>query len=325
MGRAFTLGKHAKRKETKEKRRTEISSGGIRVTLKSVLTIAGSDTIGGAGIQADIKTLLANGVYAMSAVTALTAQNTLGVTAIEETSPNFLAAEIDAVFDDICPDAIKIGMAGSAQLIRTIADRLRVHRGKNVVLDPVMVATSGARLLKEDAIAALTAALFPLAVVITPNLPELELLSGGTIQSVEDRVAAARQLSTTWHCAVLAKGGHAADSADDLLVTEEDVITFPGVRIHTPNTHGTGCTLSSAIAANLAKGFPLVDAIDRAKAYVTGALSAGLDVGHGCGPLHHGFDLESAFCTVHEDGVFFGNNAELANRMTWDMNPCRPL
>lgn len=273
--------------------------------LKAVLTIAGSDSIGGAGIQADIKALLSNGVYAMSAVTALTAQNTSGVTAIEEASPTFLAAEIDAVFEDIRPDAVKIGMAASTALIRTIADRLRTHRGENIVLDPVMVATSGARLLKEGAIAALKSELFPLSTVITPNLPELALLSNGTLQNREDRVAAARQLSETWGCAILAKGGHGADlgTCDDILVAEGEVTVFPGSRIDTANTHGTGCTLSSAIAANLAKGFPLADAIARAKAYVTGALSAGLAMGHGCGPLHHGFDIQSPFCSAPMDST----------------------
>ncbi len=277
--------------------------------LKAVLTIAGSDSIGGAGIQADIKALMANGVYAMSAVTALTAQNTLGVTAIEEASTDFLAAEIDAVFEDIRPDAVKIGMAASTALIRTIADRLRAHRGENIVLDPVMVATSGARLLKEDAIAALKSELFPLSTVITPNLPELALLSNDTLQSREERVAAAQKLSETWGCAVLAKGGHAADAdaCDDILVADGTITAFPGARIDTPNTHGTGCTLSSAIAANLAKGFPLADAIARAKAYVTGALAADLTMGHGCGPLHHGFNLQSSFLDSPMDSTTLEN------------------
>lgn len=271
--------------------------------LKAVLTIAGSDSIGGAGIQADIKTMLANGVYAMSAVTALTAQNTLGVSAIEEVSPDFLAAEIDAVFQDIRPDAVKIGMAANAALIRTIADRLRAHRGENIVLDPVMVATSGARLLREDAIAALTAELFSLSTVITPNLPELALLIGHPLQNQADRVAAAQKLSQTWGCAILAKGGHDEENeaSDDLLVLGESVTTFPERRIPTHNTHGTGCTLSSAIAANLAKGFPLPDAIARAKAYVTGALAADLAMGHGCGPLPHGFALQSPFLAAQEE------------------------
>ena len=263
--------------------------------LKAVLTIAGSDSIGGAGIQADIKTMLANGVYAMSAVTALTAQNTRGVTAIMNASPEFLAAEIDAVFDDIRPAAVKIGMVSAAALIKVIAGRLRAHKAENIVVDPVMVATSGARLLDEDASASLTAELFPFAALITPNLPELELLTGAVITGREERIDAARKLAAKWGCAVLSKGGHAEKSADDILVTGGETTVFPGARINTKNTHGTGCTLSSAIAANLAKGASLTAAIRQAKDYVAGALAADLKMGKGHGPLHHGFDLKSRF------------------------------
>ena len=263
--------------------------------LKAVLTIAGSDSIGGAGIQADIKTMLANGVYAMSAVTALTAQNTRGVTAIMNASPEFLAAEIDAVFDDIRPAAVKIGMVSAAALIKVIAGRLRAHKAENIVVDPVMVATSGARLLDEDASDSLTAELFPFAALITPNLPELELLTGDSIASREERIDAARKLAAKWGCAVLSKGGHAEKSADDILVTDSETTVFPGTRIDTKNTHGTGCTLSSAIAANLAKGASLTAAIRQAKDYVAGALAADLKMGKGHGPLHHGFDLKSRF------------------------------
>lgn len=263
--------------------------------LKAVLTIAGSDSIGGAGIQADIKTMLANGVYAMSAVTALTAQNTQGVAAIMDASPEFLAAEIDAVFDDIRPAAIKIGMVSAAALIKVIAGRLRAHKAENIVVDPVMVATSGARLLDEDASDSLTAELFPFAALITPNLPELELLTGDSIASREERIDAARKLAAKWGCAVLSKGGHAEKSADDILVTDSETTVFPGTRIDTKNTHGTGCTLSSAIAANLAKGAGLTAAIRQAKDYVAGALAADLKMGKGHGPLHHGFDLKSRF------------------------------
>ena len=263
--------------------------------LKAVLTIAGSDSIGGAGIQADIKTMLANGVYAMSAVTALTAQNTQGVAAIMDASPEFLAAEIDAVFDDIRPAAVKIGMVSAAALIKVIAGRLRAHKAENIVVDPVMVATSGARLLDEDASDSLTAELFPFAVLITPNLPELELLTGDSIASREERIDAARKLAAKWGCAVLSKGGHAEKSADDILVTDSETTVFPGTRIDTKNTHGTGCTLSSAIAANLAKGAGLTAAIRQAKDYVAGALAADLKMGKGHGPLHHGFDLKSRF------------------------------
>lgn len=263
--------------------------------LKAVLTIAGSDSIGGAGIQADIKTMLANGVYAMSAVTALTAQNTQGVAAIMDASPEFLAAEIDAVFDDIRPAAVKIGMVSAAALIKVIAGRLRAHKAENLVVDPVMVATSGARLLDEDASDSLTAELFPFAALITPNLPELELLIGDSITSREERIDAARKLAAKWGCAVLSKGGHAEKSADDILVTVDKTTVFPGTRIDTKNTHGTGCTLSSAIAANLAKGASLAAAIRQAKDYVAGALAADLKMGKGHGPLHHGFDLKSRF------------------------------
>lgn len=263
--------------------------------LKAVLTIAGSDSIGGAGIQADIKTMLANGVYAMSAVTALTAQNTQGVAAIMDASPEFLAAEIDAVFDDIRPAAVKIGMVSAAALIKVIAGRLRAHKAENIVVDPVMVATSGARLLDEDASDSLTAELFPFAALITPNLPELELLTGDSIASREERIDAARKLAAKWGCAVLSKGGHAEKSADDILVTDSETTVFPGTRIDTKNTHGTGCTLSSAIAANLAKGAGLTAAIRQAKDYVAGALAADLKMGKGHGPLHHGFDLKSRF------------------------------
>ena len=270
--------------------------------LKAVLTIAGSDSIGGAGIQADIKTMLANGVYAMSAVTALTAQNTQGVAAIMDASPEFLAAEIDAVFDDIRPAAVKIGMVSAAALIKVIAGRLRAHKAENIVVDPVMVATSGARLLDEDASDSLTAELFPFAALITPNLPELELLTGAVITGREERIDAARKLAAKWGCAVLSKGGHAEKSADDILVTGGETTVFPGARINTKNTHGTGCTLSSAIAANLAKGASLTAAIRQAKDYVTGALSADLKMGKGHGPLHHGFDLKSRFLAPFPPG-----------------------
>lgn len=272
--------------------------------LPSVLSVAGSDSSGGAGIQADLKTALANGVFGMSAVTALTAQNTMGVTAIHEVPPEFLAEEIDAVFADIRPDAVKVGMVASVDLIRTIADRLSAHGAAHIVVDPVIVATSGARLLQEDAADALAAKLFPLAEVITPNLPELFVLdqiAGGApesedaYRSMETRAEAGKRILSRFGCPVLIKGGHAEKSADDLLVLRDGVKEFPGERVATKNTHGTGCTLSTAIASNLAKGMALPEAVGRAKAYVAGALAAGLALGHGCGPLHHGFAIESEF------------------------------
>ncbi len=263
--------------------------------MKTALTIAGSDSSGGAGIQADIKTMTMNGVYAMSAITALTAQNTLGVTGIFEVSPQFLAQQIDAVFQDIRPDAVKIGMVSSSGLIRTIAGRLRAHEAENLVVDPVMVATSGARLMEAEAISTLTRELLPMAALLTPNIPEAEVLSGQAIRSQADMQAAAEKISRAYGCAVLCKGGHSLSDANDLLYIDGHCQWFRGRRIDNPNTHGTGCTLSSAIAANLAKGFPLDQAVSRAKAYISGALEAMLDLGQGSGPMNHAFALTGLF------------------------------
>ena len=255
--------------------------------MKTALTIAGSDSSGGAGIQADIKTMAANGVFAMSAITALTAQNTTGVTSIFETTPEFLAAQLDAVFTDIYPDAVKIGMVSSAPLIRTIAERLRFYEAKHIVVDPVMVATSGSRLLRDDAMQALTEQLLPLAEVVTPNIPEAEILSGLAITDAAGMEAAARKISEQYGCSVLCKGGHKVNDADDLLWRNGSGKWFRGERIQNPNTHGTGCTLSSAIASNLAKGYDLDTSVERAKEYISGCLSAMLDLGHGSGPMNH--------------------------------------
>ena len=214
--------------------------------MKTALTIAGSDSSGGAGIQADIKTMTANGVFATCAVTALTAQNTTGVTDILESTPHFLAEQLDAVFTDIVPDAVKIGMVSSAELIAVIAEKLRQYGAERVVVDPVMVATSGAKLLRDDAIQALTSQLLPLATVLTPNIPEAEILSGLTITDAAGMEAAARTISQRYGCAVLCKGGHQINDADDLLWRDGSGKWFRGKRIPNPNTHGTGCTLSSA-------------------------------------------------------------------------------
>lgn len=265
--------------------------------MKTALTIAGSDSSGGAGIQADIKTMTMNGVYAMSAITALTAQNTMGVTAIMEATPEFLAEQIKDVFDDIRPDAVKIGMVSSVNLIRVIAEKLKEYEAKNIVVDPVMVATSGAKLISDDAIAVLKEELLPLATVITPNIPEAEVLSGMQILTEENMLAAARAISETYGCAVLCKGGHSINDANDLLYAEGTYHWFNGKRIQNPNTHGTGCTLSSAIATNLAKGFSLEESIQRAKDYISGALGAMLDLGKGSGPMNHAFDLSGEFAT----------------------------
>ncbi len=268
--------------------------------MRTALSIAGSDSCGGAGIQADIKTMTMNGVYAMSAITALTAQNTTGVKAIQESTPAFLAQQIDAVFEDIFPDAVKIGMVSSSELICVIADRLRYHRAKNVVVDPVMVATSGSSLMKTDAAQTLIDELLPIAALVTPNIPEAEILSGLTIKNKEDMLTAAKMIGDTYGCAVLLKGGHSVNDANDLLYTNGDYHWFEGKRIDNPNTHGTGCTLSSAIAANLAKGFTLSESVQRAKDYISCALSAMLDLGQGSGPMMHNFDLQGKFAKEAE-------------------------
>jgi hydroxymethylpyrimidine/phosphomethylpyrimidine kinase len=263
--------------------------------MRTALSIAGSDSSGGAGIQADIKTMSANGVYAMTAVTALTAQNTTGVTDILDSTPAFLSAQLDAVFTDIFPDAVKIGMVSSAELISVIAQKLRQYEARHIVVDPVMVATSGSRLLREDAVEALKTELLPLAEVATPNIPEAEILADMPIRTPADMEAAARKISEQYGCAVLCKGGHDLNDANDLLWKDGAGYWFNGRRINNPNTHGTGCTLSSAIAANLAKGMALEDAVRRAKEYISGALAAMLDLGHGRGPMNHLFDLKSAY------------------------------
>ena len=268
--------------------------------MKTALSIAGSDSCGGAGIQADIKTMTLNGVYAMSAITALTAQNTTGVRSIQDSSPEFLKDQIDAVFEDIFPDAVKIGMVSSAELIKVIAERLTFYKAKNIVVDPVMVATSGASLIRTEAVSALEKELIPIAYLVTPNIPEAEILSGRTITDAAGMEAAARAISETYGCAVLCKGGHQINDADDLLWRDGTAKWFRGRRIHNPNTHGTGCTLSSAIASNLAKGYDLDTAVERAKDYISGALGAMLDLGHGSGPMDHTFDLKSRFI---EEGV----------------------
>lgn len=266
-----------------------------KTRMRTALTIAGSDSSGGAGIQADIKTMMANGVFAMSAITALTAQNTTGVEAILNATPEFLGQELDCIFTDIYPDAVKIGMVSDKELICMIAAKLKQYDAKNVVVDPVMVATSGARLISEDAIETLKAELFPLAKILTPNIPETEELTGMKITSAADMEVAAKKISETYHCAVLCKGGHKLNDANDLLWSEGKGRWFSGKRIDNPNTHGTGCTLSSAIASNLAKGFDLETSVERAKDYISGALAAMLDLGKGSGPMDHGFAIDNEY------------------------------
>jgi hydroxymethylpyrimidine/phosphomethylpyrimidine kinase len=264
--------------------------------MYTALTIAGSDSSGGAGIQADIKTMTANGVYAMSAITALTAQNTTGVTSIMEATPQFLAEELDCIFTDIYPDAIKTGMVSSSELIEVIADKLTGYQAKNIVVDPVMVATSGARLISEDAISTLKSKLLPLAKVITPNIPEAEVLSDMEIKTEADMEKAAEIICNRLGCSVLLKGGHQLNDANDLLWQKNEQATwFMGKRIDNPNTHGTGCTLSSAIASNLAKGYDLKTSVKYAKNYISGALAAGLNLGKGSGPMNHAFAIKGEY------------------------------
>ena len=263
--------------------------------MRTALTIAGSDSSGGAGIQADIKTMTMNGVYAMSAITALTAQNTTGVFAVQESSPEFLREQIDAVFGDIFPDAVKIGMVSSSELIRVIAGSLRKWGAKNIVVDPVMVSTSGAKLIDDDAVQTLADELLPLAVIATPNIPEAEILSGMKILDESGMTQAAEKISSRFGCSVLLKGGHMVNDANDYLFDGESGTWFTGKRIDTRNTHGTGCTLSSAIAANLAKGYDLAESVSLAKEYISGALGAMLDLGKGCGPMKHSFSLAGKF------------------------------
>ncbi len=257
--------------------------------MNTALTIAGSDSSGGAGIQADLKTMTANGVYGMSAITALTAQNTTGVIGIMDVTPEFLEKQIDAIFTDIFPDAIKTGMVSSSELIHVIADKLKQYNASNIVVDPVMVATSGAKLISDDAIETLKERLLPLATVITPNIPEAEVLSDMKIESEEDMEKAAKLIFEKFGCAVLCKGGHQVNDANDLLYSADGPVWFKGKRIDNPNTHGTGCTLSSAIASNLAKGESLENSVKNAKDYISGALAAMLDLGKGSGPLAHNY------------------------------------
>ncbi len=266
--------------------------------MKTALSIAGSDSSGGAGIQADIKTMTINGVYAMSAITALTAQNTTGVRSIMEATPDFLKDQIDAVFEDIRPDAVKIGMVSSAGLIRVIADRLFYYKAENIVVDPVMVATSGSKLMKTDAVSVLARELLPLAALVTPNIPEAEVLSDMSIHTKEDMERAAKAIGDIYGCAVLLKGGHSINDANDLLYANGICKWFCGKHIDNPNTHGTGCTLSSAIAANLAKGYDLDASVQRAKGYISGALADMLDLGHGSGPMNHAFELNGKYAEV---------------------------
>ena len=260
--------------------------------MKKVLSIAGSDSSGGAGIQADIKTITAHKMYAMTAITALTAQNTTGVYGVEEASPEFVGKQLDCIFQDIFPDAVKIGMVSNQEIIKVIGAKLREYKAENIVIDPVMVATSGSALMVEGAGKTLVEELFPLGKILTPNIPEAEALSGTEIKSRQDMEEAARIISSFTGGAVLVKGGHLTDRADDLLYEQGKSTWLSGERVENPNTHGTGCTLSSAIACGLAAGKSLEDSVREAKAYITGALKAGLNLGQGSGPLDHMWEMD---------------------------------
>lgn len=259
--------------------------------IKKVLTIAGSDCSGGAGIQADIKTITAHKMYAMSAITALTAQNTTGVYGVLEADADFVGKQIDCIFADIRPDAVKIGMVSNSKIIEIIAEKLVEYKAVNVVVDPVMISTSGSPLLSETAMETLITKLLPLGTLITPNIPEAETLCGFKIHNEEEMLLAAEKIATTVAGGILIKGGHLENTANDLLYVRGKVHWFKGEKVNNPNTHGTGCTLSSAIACNLAAGESLEESIAHAKAYITGALRAGLDLGTGSGPLNHFYDL----------------------------------
>lgn len=269
--------------------------------MRTALSIAGSDSSGGAGIQADVKTMTANGVYAMTAITALTAQNTTGVTGIMEVTPEFLAQQLDSIFTDIRPDAVKIGMVSSSALIQVIAEKLKEYKAENIVVDPAMVATSGSKLISDDAIETLKTCLMPLSSILTPNIPEAEVLAEMKVETEEEMILAAKKISETFHCAVLCKGGHQLNDANDLLYRDGEYKWFHGKRIQNPNTHGTGCTLSSAIASNLAKGYSMDESVKRAKDYISEALEAMLDLGKGSGPMKHCFNITGKYVTCVND------------------------
>lgn len=259
--------------------------------MKTVLTIAGSDCSGGAGIQADLKTFMAHGCYGMSVITALTAQNTTGVYGIEDCAPAFIKTQMDCVFTDIPPDSVKIGMVASEEIIETIVEGLKKYKPKHVVIDPVMVATSGSLLLEKTAMTALCTKLLPMATVITPNLYEAALLSDMTIETTDDMMVAAEKISQMVNGYVLIKGGHLEGHANDLLYVDGQYHWIEGHRVENSNTHGTGCTLSSAIASNLALGYSVEESVRRSKAFISGAIGDQMDLGKGRGPLNHCYQM----------------------------------
>lgn len=260
--------------------------------MKTILTIAGSDCSGGAGIQADIKTITVHGMYAMSVITALTAQNTMGISGIYDVDPEFVGQQLDSIFTDIIPDCIKIGMVVSSDIVKVIADKLKQYKAGTVIVDPVMVSSSGSRLLSEEAQDTLVKDLFPIATLLTPNILEAQVLSGKVITTRQQQEETAVLLGQSYQTAVLIKGGHRIGEAEDVLWENGEIHWYKASRINNDNTHGTGCTLSSAIACQLAKGETMKDSISKAKEYLTGAIKAGLNLGHGSGPLNHSYPLE---------------------------------
>jgi len=255
--------------------------------MKKVLTIAGSDSCGGAGIQADLKTFSAHGVFGMSVITAITAQNTQGVFAVQDITPEMIQKQIEVIFEDISVDAVKIGMVSKTETIQTIAETLKAYNVKNLVLDPVMVSKSGFHLLQLEAKEALIKNLLPMATIITPNLPEAEVITGFEISTVEAMEKAAKAIHDMGPQYVLVKGGHLEGEAVDILYDGNQFIYYNAQRIHTKNTHGTGCTLSSAIASNLGKGLTITQAVEEAKNYITVAIEKSFGIGQGVGPVHH--------------------------------------
>ncbi len=266
-----------------------------RGKMKKVLTIAGSDSSGGAGVQADLKTIAANRLYGMSVITALTAQNTLGVEGVYEVDSDFVQLQMKAVFEDIFPDAVKVGMVSDADCIKTIAENLKKYEAENIVVDTVMVSTSGHALLKKEAVKSMVDILLPVADIITPNIPEAEVLSDIKISGREDMLLAGRLIynminekkqggKETYVCV---KGGHLENDNADLLIGNGEEVWYENTKIDNPNTHGTGCTLSSAIACGLAEGLSVKESVSYAKEYITGALKTGFDIGKGNGPLNH--------------------------------------
>ena len=259
--------------------------------IKKALTIAGSDCSGGAGIQADLKTFAAHGVYGMSVITSVVAENTVRVLSTQDIAPELIERQIDAVFEDIGADAVKIGMLPKSASMEAVARKLKQYKPRNVVIDPVMVSTSGTPLMRQDAMQALIQRILPLADLLTPNIPEAEIMTGIQISTPADMEDAAKRIASLGPAAVLLKGGHAAGDADDVLYDGKQFLHFHAERIQTKNTHGTGCTYSSAIGASLALGLPLADAVARAKEYVTTAIRHALELGSGHGPTHHFYNL----------------------------------